>query len=134
MSKLSKNTRKHKRLKSFFLLKYQTDAKAGQEQITNVHDISAGGLRFQTNQRLPQNCIIKLAILIPSFEEPIEAEAEVVWVGQTRKKNMPYAVAVKFTKVSGKAEKELEEFLQKMAKEKKNPFFIDLPQFSVRKK
>lgn len=134
MAKLSKDTRKHRRVKSFFLLKYQTGAATGKEQLTNLHDISEGGLRFQTNQRLPENSIINLAVLIPSFEKPIEVEAKVVWVGQSKKKDNAYSVAVQFVKVSGDTQGKLNEFFKGMVKENKNPMFIDLPQFGLKKK
>ncbi|HLD69672.1 MAG TPA: PilZ domain-containing protein [Candidatus Omnitrophota bacterium] len=133
MPKISKNTRKHRRIKSCLLIKYQSGTKSGQEQLTNVHDISAGGLRFQTSLPLENGASIRLAVLIPSFEKPIEAEAKVVWVGRGKRKNMPYSVAVEFTKIPEDAKEGLESFIQNLVKEKKSPLFIDLPQFSIRK-
>ena len=131
MGKDAKNTRKHKRMKSFYLLKYQAGADDGDTKVTNVSDLSAGGLRFHTPTRLPEGTKINLAILVPSFEKPIETEAEVVWVGKSTRKENPYSVAVKFINISKKSEEALDDFVKKITGQKKSPLFIDLSQFGI---
>jgi Tfp pilus assembly protein PilZ len=129
MPKWSENTRKHKRKKSAFLLKYhEPDANA--PKVTNLRNISAGGVAFLTNDQIRIGSEVRLSILIPSFEKPVEVEGSVVRVDNSATKGMKYLVAVQYTKIIGESKKAMEEFdkiLSKAPKKsKRTPIFVDL--------
>ncbi len=139
MPKWSEDTRKHKRKKSAFLLKYH-ESGTHPPKVTNLQNISAGGLAFLTNDQIQIGSEVQLSILIPSFEKPVEVEGQVVRVDNSPTKGMKYLVAVQYTKIIGDNKKAMEEFDKILAKgsqkSKRTPIFVDLSRwvFGTRKK
>jgi c-di-GMP-binding flagellar brake protein YcgR len=115
------------------MLKYQTGLSGQMPQLTNVKDISAGGLRFLTKVPIDEGATVRLAILIPSFEKPIESEARVVRVECVQKgREELYSISVKFDKIESAECKALDEFIHELTKENKKSFFVDLPQLTMK--
>lgn len=132
--KVAKNTRKYKREKIPFLLKFQSSTTEKNPEVGNLGDISGGGLQFSTKSNIQVGEVIKVSILIPSVEDPIEAEAEVMRSVPLKKKPEFNNIGVKFVKMSEKSKKAFEQFIKGLEEqEKKFPFFVDLPQFTLRK-
>lgn len=129
MSKWSEDTRKYKRKKSAFLLKYHEPG-ANAPRVTNLQNISAGGLAFLTNDQIQIGSEVQLSVLIPSFEKPVEVEGRVVRVDNSTIKGMTYLVAVQYTEIIGDNKKAMEEFDKILSKEpqksKRTPIFVDL--------
>lgn len=129
MPKWSENTRQHKRKKSSFLLKYHEPG-ANEPKVTNLQNISAGGLAFLTNDKIRIGTEVQLSILIPSFAKPVEVEGKVVRIENNATKGMNFLVAVQYTKLTGDNKKAMDEFDKILAKEPKKekriPIFVDL--------
>jgi len=134
MPKLVVNTRKEKRIKASYLIKYQTGNKNNITRLSNARNVSAGGLCFLTNECLKPETLIRLAILIPSFESPIEVEARVLRVTRIYHRNMAFSVGVKFVEMSEENRHTLEKFIkQTLAEDHIFPMFVDLPNLAIRR-
>jgi len=138
MAELTKNTRKHVRKRFAFLIKYHTLSSYRDSKVTQLKDISGGGLSFLTHEDLEIQSAIGVSVLIPSCESTLEAEGMVVRVSKVRgKKNMKF-VGVKFTKITAKDKKVLDEFHKVIVTEYKDlpepQKIIDLSKFFKKKK
>jgi len=72
----------------------------------DAQNIGGGGVQFTSGKRLAKGKRLKLKILFPDFDRPLEINSLVVWCRQIKPKKKPhskkqvplYAVGVKFTK------------------------------------
>ncbi len=140
MAKMSRDTRQYRRKKLSFLIKYQTGGSAtSSSRVTNLQNISAGGLAFLTEDNLRIGDLVSLSILIPSFEKPVEVEGKVVRIEPGPKKGRGIIAAVQYTKMDATSRKAMEEFDTELAKEqkktggKKGALFVDLSRFFAKK-
>lgn len=136
MAKLTKNSRQHKRIGTNFLIKYQIpEGTAGDSgQLTNLMDLSRGGLSFLTSEYLEKDAQINVSILIPTLDHPVQAEAKVIRTFKMHAKRRGLAVAVQFTRIAEEDQKALDKFLNKSTRGKKSPLFVDLPNWVIRRK
>ncbi len=82
---LSKERRKYFRLNAYHLLKYKIAGKSDAlEVLAFVKDISAGGVRFHVQEKLPLGTVIELEINFPGYPEAVRAKAKVVRVTQLK--------------------------------------------------
>ncbi|MGD9014478.1 MAG: PilZ domain-containing protein [Candidatus Omnitrophota bacterium] len=63
-------------------------------------DISKGGIRLPTIQKLKPGTILELEIRLQDFSQPIKAIGEVMWVSQRQLGRYPFEVGVKFIEVT----------------------------------
>jgi len=127
----AKNARQFKRLKAFYLVKYQVSGKGDAPRLTNVRDISAGGVKFLTEESLPEDASIKLSILVPTLQRTLEAKAKILRVSRG-KEGITYSVAVKFTDISGEDKLALNQFVEDIARDKDARVSIDHADVVVR--
>lgn len=132
MPKFARERRKEQRLKSTFLVKYQTESSSFLEHLTNIRDVSTSGLCFVTKEPLRTGDEIKLTVLIPTYEAPISAQARVIRVMKSRKRGSGYSVAVAFTEITQEAKDAMKEFVKEFTKKHRLPFFVDLPGLVMR--
>lgn len=109
------NMRKHPRVNVRYLVKYEVKGRGEQPRITNIKDISKGGLKFLTSEPLPQNGIIKVNILVSPLDRVLEANAQILRVRRA-KVGVLYYVAVSFIEMSEADQKAIDEFVQNVAK------------------
>jgi c-di-GMP-binding flagellar brake protein YcgR len=128
----TKNSRQYKRLNAVYLVKYQVRGAGDQPRLTNVKNISAGGLKFVAKEFLPQEAIIKLNILVPGLERTLEAAAQVLRVRRSRE-GFIYSVAVKFIEISSDDQWALNQFIEDLAKDKEARLLIDHANVVVRR-
>jgi len=127
-----KNARKYKRLKAYYLVQYEVDSKGSKPKINNVRDISAGGLKFISDEAVPERAGIKLRVLMPSLEKTLVARAQILRVRRVPHA-VNYTVAVKFTEISQDDQKALNDFIERLAEDRNARFLIDHAEVVVRK-
>ncbi|MFH1776365.1 MAG: PilZ domain-containing protein [Candidatus Omnitrophota bacterium] len=72
--------RRYVRLDAGVEVKYSVFSSDAVPLLTTAKEISAGGIRIFTGEKLDIGTKVYLAIKLPGSETPIEGEAEVVWV------------------------------------------------------
>jgi len=61
-------------------------------------EISGGGVRFATGQRLQPGTQLELELMLPGEPAPVQAKGEVVWSGRLNQ-HRPYEAGVRFTEI-----------------------------------
>lgn len=124
--------RLHQRLDVNYLLKYEAGASAKEPAITNIKNISAGGMKFLSREVIPETATINVNVLIPPLERSFQAQATVLRVRRL-KKRLIYSVAVRFTDISQKDQKTLDEYVKALSDSGNIEFLIDHANVVVQK-
>lgn len=61
-------------------------------------EISGGGVRFATGQRLQPGTQLELELILPGDSAPVQAKGEVIWSGRLNHQR-PYEAGVRFTEI-----------------------------------
>jgi len=128
----ARNTRRFKRIRAAYLVKYQVNGK-GEPRITNARDISAGGLRFWTEEKIPHSSVLKISVYFPPLERSVEGTAQVLRMRRS-KEGYVYYVAVSFLELNQKDREDISQFAEEISKGKDARFLIDHADVVVRKK
>lgn len=105
------NTRRYKRLKADYLLKYQLCGLEVGPELANIKDISAGGVKFWAARPMPEGSLVQLSVLLPPLDEELKAVGRIVRVRSA--KNIPGEyVAVNFLELNLDAQKALNDFIE----------------------
>ena len=126
------NARRYKRFRADFLVKYQVGGR-GEVRITNAQDIGAGGIRFWSEEPVPESCLVNINVYLPPLERSVEATAQVLRTRKVRK-GLLYYVAVKFLELSGQDREAINEFAENLSQNKGASFLIDHADIVVRKR
>lgn len=126
------NRRKFQRLDADFLLKYEVGGK-GSPQITNIKNLSAGGLKFLSKEALPELANVKVELLIPPLEKAFQAMAKILRVRRLRKR-LIYSIAVHFENLSAKEQEVLDQFVETVSTDDAVDFSIKKAQIVVQPK
>lgn len=96
--------REHKRIKKNFILAY-FDKNTPQEkfELTQLKDISKGGLRFITTRSFPSGTFLGIELKTPYISETTYLEGEVLDCTE-KVKNMIYETRLQFTLLNTQAE------------------------------
>ena len=124
--------RRYKRIRAAYLVKYQIEGKGEQPRITNARDIGAGGLRFWTEEKLPEASVLKVSIFLPPLGRSVEAVAQVLRVRRA-KKGIVYYVAVSFLDLKKEDRQAINTFAETLSKDKDARVMIDRAEVIVRK-
>jgi len=111
----SENTRRFKRLRIDYLIKYQV---AGSEEgpfVSNAKDISASGLKFWTDRFLPERTLLKVSIMMAPLERTIEVLGRVLRVRRS-KDGTVYYLAIGFLEIPKADQTALNEYIERLAK------------------
>ena len=119
--------RRNKRLKTAYLIKYETSRAGLAPRITNIRDISAGGMRFLTKDILAESSVIKVKVMAPPDGRVFDAEARILRVRRANR-NFVYSAAVNFVNISAKDRDDLESFSEDMAQHEDTRICIDQAQ------
>lgn len=128
----TKNSRRFKRIRAAYLVKYQVNGK-GEPRITNARDISAGGLRFWTEEKILPSSVLKISVYFPPLERAVEGTAQVLRMRRS-KEGYVYYVAVSFLDLNQKDGEDISQFAEEISKEKDARLLIDHADIVVRKK
>lgn len=120
----SENTRRFKRMRGNFLVKYQVAGLAGEPVAANVRDVSGGGVRFWTKEFLPEGTLLRLSLLIPSMDYPFEILGRVLRTAQARHSGMHY-FAVGFLEIPKGDQTALNDLIESASKTRESRFFMD---------
>ena len=126
--KITRNSRKHDRIRVKGILKYVADPDASNPQARNIREISEGGLSFLMEQKLEPGTKLTLSALIFPLEIPIDIHAVVVGCHETNKKTPLYRISLRFLDVSEASQATLHEILgyakRNKSKQKNFPFVL----------
>ena len=126
-----RNARRFKRFRSDFLVKYHVGRK-GEAHVTNARDIGAGGLRFWTDQEIPESSILSVSIYIPPLDRKVDALAQICRMRRV-KSGIMFSVAVSFLELKKEDRDAINEFAESLSQEKGAEFLIDHADIVVRK-
>ena len=120
------NTRKFKRVQAHSLVKFQVAEKWGgvEPYISNVKDISAGGLRFWSADFFPEGTLLRVSTWVPALEKPLDALARVVRA-RAGKNTDSYYISVRFIEVEQELQTALNAFVENLAANPETRRFID---------
>ena len=114
----STGTRQYKRLLADYLIKYRMAGGENREfQVSNIKDISAGGVRFWTEDPLPEGALLLVEVLPPPLGRVLRALARVVRVRQGGKGDVYYN-ALRFVEISEDDQNALNYFIERVAAER----------------
>ena len=120
----SQNTRRFKRLRGNFLVKYQIAMLGGESVVANVRDVSGGGIKFWTKEFVPEGALLRLSLLIPAMDHPLEMLGRVLRVSRPRHAGMVY-LAVEFLEMSRADQAALDDLIESLSKTREARFFMD---------
>lgn len=124
------DARQYKRVRLTYLVKYQMGGK-GDPHIANIWDLSAGGVRFWTADRIPDSSILNLSVHLPPLGRSVDAVAQVLRVRRARRK-LFYYVAVRFLDLSREDRDAINQFAEELSEDKEASFLIDHARVVVR--
>jgi c-di-GMP-binding flagellar brake protein YcgR len=126
------NARRYKRLKADYLVKYKVYDYPGAPSVSNIKDISAGGLRFWSRENLPLGALLQMSVLLPPVDREIKTIAKVVRVRPAQHGFFNYA-AVSFIELSGRDQEAIDDFVEYIAKTEAARDLIDHFEVILRK-
>lgn len=110
------NSRRFKRLRTEYLVKYQIPGAEGPAQVSNMKDLSAGGLKFWTETYIPEATLLRVSFIVPPLERTVETLSRVIRVRQA--KNVPiYYIAVRFIEIPEDAKEALDVFIESLSQQ-----------------
>lgn len=125
------NSRRYKRLKADYLLKFKLPGFEGEPVVSNIKDISAGGVKFWTDRVLPEGALIQVSVLLPPLDQELKALGKIVRVRPSKNAHIEY-VAVNFLELNLDAQQALNDFIEYIASTVVADDLIDMHQFVKR--
>jgi len=110
------NRRRFKRMRAPFLLKYHVQ-ESGVGRVTNLRDLSVGGVLFAAETPLLKDSVIQLEINLPTSEKPVSALAKVVRVAKVPNAQV-YRIATKFNNLKPGDRKAIRILIERMQRDK----------------
>ena len=121
------DARRHKRMMANYLIKFQEAGSAEAPFVANIKDISAGGVRFWTDQFFPEGTLLKISMLIPPIDLVMETIGKVVRVRLSQDGTYFY-MGISFIEIRAHEQISLNEFIENLAKSRKSKFLVPVPQ------
>lgn len=115
--------RRFKRLRTSYLVKYQMGGK-GTPRVTNVVDLSEGGVRFLAQERIPELSILNLSIYLPPLEKSVEVVAKVIRSRRAKDARSIYYVAAAFLDLRREDREAIRQFAEYLSEHKEAPSLI----------
>ena len=125
------NSRRYKRFRADFLVKYQVDRK-GETYITNARDISAGGLRLWLDKPISESSILNVSVYLPPLQRTVDALAQVLRV-RSAKRDLFFDVAVSFLDLKQEDREAINKFSENLSRDRGTQFLIDHANIVVRR-
>ena len=117
------NTRKFKRLHADYLVKFQPVTGSDEAAISNLKDISAGGVRFWTDKWIPEASLLRLSIFVPPIQTTLEVLGRVLRVRRALRADV-YYLAVGFIEISRDQQHLLNEFIEELSKTREGSMLV----------
>lgn len=129
----ARDSRRFKRIRAAYLVKYQVQGRQ-EPRITNVRDISAGGLRFWSEEPLPESSVLGISIYLPPLERFVDATAQVLRARRAKEGGLVYYVAVRFLDLKAQDREAINQFAEALSKDEGTRFLIDHARIVVRRR
>jgi len=128
-----KNDRRFERLKATYLIKYWAmhEDQPNAIETANTKDISAGGVRFYTRQKLLKGSVLRVQILLPPLCAKVSAFAQVISVSSAWPRKMFY-VSASFIEISQDDFVLLSDYVTERAASRESDTLFDFRQIAVR--
>lgn len=107
----SQNSRRFKRFRADYLIKFQVPGTSGEPFLSNLKDLSAGGVKFWTEQYIAEGTLVKVSFLVPPLDMKVDTLARVVRVRTAGGQDPVFYVATRFIEISEDAKKAIDEFV-----------------------
>ncbi len=120
----AQNSRQFKRFRADYLVKYHLAGSNEAPAVSNIKDVSAGGVKFWSDQFLPLGTLLKLSILIPPIGRILEALGRVVRVRQAKEGSI-YYTGVAFLEVPKADQEALNDWIERLSRSEKARALID---------
>ena len=125
------NTRRFKRFRADFLVKYEV-GKGAAGRITNARDIGAGGIRFWSEEKLPESSLLNVSIYLPPLKRVVEGVVRVLRARRV-KKTVLYSIAVSFLDLKQEDRAAINQFAEGLSSDRKTQFLIDHADIVIRR-
>lgn len=118
------NTRQYRRMQADYLLKFRPADTGAEESVTNVRDLSAGGLRFWTDLWLSEGQALEVSFLLPPVNLLVEARARIVRVRRADDAAIFY-VAVVFESIPNEDRAAIDRFIDALSRKRGARSIVD---------
>ena len=108
------------RFRVLSLVKHATEPHVVTFQVTNIQDVSRGGLAFFAEQEIKGGEIVRLCFLPPNREKPIEARGKVVRCPPGVKNKKIFKVGIQFLDIPEDAKLSIQELEALFLESQKN--------------
>ncbi len=107
----AQNSRRFKRLRADYLIKFQVPGTTGEPFVSNIKDLSGGGVKFWTEQYITEGTLLKVSFLVPALDMKVDTLARVVRT-RTAFGAPVFYVAVRFIEIPETAKNAIDEFVE----------------------
>ena len=108
------NERKYKRLKADYLIKHKPAGTEGEPTVSNIKDVSTGGVKFWTEHYYPVSMLVQVSLLVPPIDRALQILGRVVRVRRGRWNSLYYA-GVAFLEIPAADQELLNAFVERIA-------------------
>lgn len=112
----TQNGRRFKRMRADYLVKYQLVGMTGEPLVSNIKDLSAGGIKFWTDQFLPEETLLKVSFLVPPLGLIVEALGRVIRIRRAKEESI-YYIAIRFIEMPDESKKAVDDFIEYLAQQ-----------------
>lgn len=123
----SPDTRKSLRFRAGYLIKYARFPRLedeGDRQLTNLINISEGGLMFVSYELLPVSATLKIWFQFPGKQDPIETFAKVVSVMRVKREAI-FLISLRFLDLNAVDRTHIRAFIQDASRRDDSRKFVD---------
>ena len=92
--------------------------------LSNLKDISAGGVRFWSQKFMPEGTLLKVSTVVPPIDLKIEALARVIRTRRA-KNNFLYYIAAVFLEIPKADQDKLDRFIEELSRGRRSSFVVD---------
>lgn len=111
----TRNERKYKRLKADYLVKHRPASESGEFAVSNIKDVSAGGVRFWTEHLYEEGTLLQVSLLVPPIDKALQILGRAVRVRKGRWNSL-YYVGVGFLEIPKDDQEFLNAFIERLAR------------------
>lgn len=126
------NTRRYKRFKASYLLKFRLAVEPTAEYFYNITDLSASGLRFWSDKFFTEGSLAQVSFIMPPLNRTFEILGRIVrtrrYQAEDPKEAPIYYIAIGFLDLPAKDQAQVNDFIEKIAQSRGAREFVDMPE------
>ena len=97
-----RNRRQYDRVESRNLVRVQREDGSELERLTNIYDLSEGGVRLVCHEALPAGTKLRIILNVPEENASLELKARIAWVCPMKGQKGAFFAGVQFVEVPQK--------------------------------